>query len=95
MATVVFKLFAGQGSVRTDGQTDGQSGEYMVSSSGSIKIPFKNHLAHTQLFQCNITITYIFLFHTFDITQSEPAKLRVLCALKRHVTHRNLTLVVI
>jgi len=32
MATVVLKLFAGQGSV-TDGQTDGQSSDYNYAST--------------------------------------------------------------
>jgi len=35
MATVVLKLFAGQGT-RTDGKTDGQNGEYMLPPSCSI-----------------------------------------------------------
>jgi len=33
MATVVLKLFAGQGTVM-DGQTEGQSGDYMLPPSG-------------------------------------------------------------
>ena len=40
MPTIVLKLFAGQGS-QTDGQPEGQSGNYMLPPLGSIKItPF-------------------------------------------------------
>jgi len=35
MQTVVLKLFAGQGTV-TDGRTNGQSGDYMLTPLGSI-----------------------------------------------------------
>jgi len=35
MATVVLKLFGGQGTV-ADGRMNGQSGDYMLSPSGSI-----------------------------------------------------------
>jgi len=36
MPTIVLKLFAGQGS-QTDGQPEGQSGDYMFPPLGSIK----------------------------------------------------------
>ena len=37
MPTVVLKLFAGQGNGWMDNRTDGQSGDYMLPSLGSIK----------------------------------------------------------
>jgi len=38
MPTVVLKLFAGQGTGRTERQTDLQSGDYMLPLFGSIKM---------------------------------------------------------
>ena len=44
MPTIVLKLSAGQGS-QTDGQPEGQSGNYMLPPLGSIKItPFMSIL---------------------------------------------------
>jgi len=53
MPQVVFKLFAGQGTWRTDGRTDGQSSDYMLTPLGSIKKNWEsNHKMISIVPQC-------------------------------------------
>jgi len=50
MATVVLKLFAGQGTL-TDGQTNGQSSDYMLPPLRSIKTSKQFHTLRAHISQ--------------------------------------------